>query len=106
MRAASTSLQKFAYAIRRLFVVPAKAGIQGERHERALDPRFRGGDDTFGNLRKVVLAFLQRTPASIEALYHLQTIWPRLISLVATSRQLLHHTRRLDQDPPPVRSRQ
>jgi hypothetical protein len=38
-------------------------------------------------------------------MYHLQKIWSRLISLVATSRQLLHHTHRLDQDLPPARSR-
>jgi hypothetical protein len=55
-------LQKFAYAIRRFFVVPAKAGIQGERHERALDPRFRGGDDTFGNLRKAPRRRWPRSP--------------------------------------------
>jgi len=26
-------------------VIPAKAGIQGERRAAALDPRFRGGDE-------------------------------------------------------------
>jgi hypothetical protein len=50
--------------------VPAKAGIQGERHERALDPRFRGGDDTFGNLRKVVLGGDPGQPLVLGRLRH------------------------------------